>query len=82
LLLKYKQKGKTKIWIYRLYKKLVRCLPKEEAGGVAPETIDQALQEAGISVGPTTQKPASAAPAAMHHEKIIQPSPGFDPNAK
>jgi hypothetical protein len=53
-----------------------------KAGGVAPETIDQALQEAGISVGPTTQKPASAAPAAMHHEKIIHPSPGFDPNAK
>jgi hypothetical protein len=53
-----------------------------KAGGVAPETIEQALKEAGVSVGTTTEQPASAAPTTMHHEKIIQPSPGFDPNAK
>jgi hypothetical protein len=53
-----------------------------QAGGVAPENIDLALKEAGISVGPTTQEATPAAPAAMHHERVIQPSPGFDPNAK
>jgi hypothetical protein len=53
-----------------------------QAGGVAPETADQALKEAGVSVGPSTQQAAHAVPAVMHHEKVIQPSPGFDPNAK
>jgi hypothetical protein len=49
--------------------------------GVAPETAEQALKEAGIALTPAQQS-APAGSAVMHHEKIIQPSPGFDPKAK
>jgi hypothetical protein len=51
-------------------------------GGSSPETIEQALREAGVQVGPTVQQAPAAGPSVMHHEKIIQPEPGFDPNAK
>jgi hypothetical protein len=52
-----------------------------QAGGIAPEAADQALKEAGVSVGQNSgQLPTS--PRAMHHEKVIQPEAGFDPNAK
>jgi hypothetical protein len=60
-----------------------------QIGGVAPEQADQALKEAGVAL---TQPPSQAevqtgtsAPLTkltVHREKIIQPSPGFDPNAK
>jgi hypothetical protein len=58
-------------------------------GGLSPEQIDQAIKEAGVQL---TQPPSQAdAPTGTnspltslneHHEKVIQPSPGFDPNAK
>jgi hypothetical protein len=58
-------------------------------GGLSPEQIDQALKEAGVQL---TQPPSQAevptgtsSPLSslnQHHEKVIQPSPGFDPNAK
>jgi hypothetical protein len=51
-------------------------------GGASPESIEQALREAGVQVGPSVQQAAPQASAEVHHEKIIQPSPGFDPNAK
>jgi hypothetical protein len=54
-----------------------------QVSGVAPETADQALKEAGVALSQTpAQVPQTAAPAVMHHEKVIQPTPGFDPNAK
>jgi hypothetical protein len=58
-------------------------------GGVSPEQAEQAIKEAGVQL---TQPPSQAqtqtgtsAPLTaltQHHEKVIQPSPGFDPNAK
>jgi SOS response regulatory protein OraA/RecX len=58
-----------------------------QAGGIAPEAADQALKEAGVQMPPSqVQAPTgSSAPLTAlkeHHEKIIQPSPGFDPTAK
>jgi hypothetical protein len=60
-----------------------------KVGGVSPEQADQAIKEAGVQF---TQPPSqtqvptgSSAPLTgliEHHEKIIQPTPGFDPNAK
>jgi hypothetical protein len=58
-------------------------------GGLSPEQVDQAIKEAGVQL---TQPPsqaetptASTSPSTsvnQHHEKVIQPTPGFDPNAK
>jgi hypothetical protein len=58
-------------------------------GGIAPDQVDQAIKEAGVQL---TQPPSQAevqtgtsAPLTahvQHHEKVIQPSAGFDPNAK
>lgn len=53
-----------------------------QAGGVAPETADLALKEAGVTVGPSVKQTAPVVSATMHHEKVIQPTPGFDPDAK
>jgi hypothetical protein len=60
-----------------------------QVGGIAPEQADQAILEAGIKL---TQPPSQAqtqtgadAPLntlTVHREKVIQPSPGFDPKAK
>jgi|GEM_PF-4944519 len=56
-------------------------------GGVAPEQIDQAIVEAGVNLSqPPSQVQAPTGTSAPltalkeHHEKIIQPSAGFDPN--
>jgi orotate phosphoribosyltransferase-like protein len=53
-----------------------------QVGGVAPETADQALREAGVVVGSQTAAQPANSPLTVHHEKTIQPSPGFDPNAQ
>jgi hypothetical protein len=53
-----------------------------QAGGMSPELTDQALREAGVSVGPSLQQPAPASSSIMHHQKVIQPEAGFDLNAK
>jgi hypothetical protein len=55
-----------------------------QAGGIAPETADQALKEAGVALSQTPAQSSQSAPAplSVHREKIIQPSPGFNPNAK
>jgi hypothetical protein len=60
-----------------------------QVGGIAPEQADQAIVEAGIKL---TQPPSQAQAQtgistpltglAEHHEKVIQPTLGFDPNAK
>jgi hypothetical protein len=52
-----------------------------QAGGIAPEAVEEALKEAGNQ---SNQQPTQAAPTPLmnHHEKVIQPTPGFDPNAK
>jgi SOS response regulatory protein OraA/RecX len=49
--------------------------------GISPENIIEALQEVGVSTNQQSAKAPTASPP-MHREKIIQPSPGFDPNAK
>jgi hypothetical protein len=53
-----------------------------QAGGISPETADQAIKEAGSNQ--TNQQPTQASPTPLmaHREKVIQPSPGFDPNDK
>jgi hypothetical protein len=60
-----------------------------QTGGIAPEQADMALKEAGVELTQPpsqTQAPTgSSAPLTgltQHREKIIQPSPGFDPNAR
>jgi hypothetical protein len=53
-----------------------------KTGGVAPESIELALKEAGVALTQTPAQTSSSGPAVMHHEKIIQPSPGFDPDTK
>jgi SOS response regulatory protein OraA/RecX len=53
-----------------------------QTSGISPETAEQALKEAGSNQ--TNQQPTQAAPTPLmpHHEKVIQPTPGFDPNDK
>jgi hypothetical protein len=54
-----------------------------KTGGVAPESIELALKEAGVALTQTpAQSSSTSGPAVMHHEKVIQPSSGFDPNSK
>jgi hypothetical protein len=53
-----------------------------QAGGVAPEQADQALKESGVTIEASAKQGEQPAPAPMHHEKVIQPEAGFDPNAK
>jgi hypothetical protein len=50
------------------------------AEGNSPESISQALRELNLS--DTNETQVSAAVPMEHHEKIIQPEPGFDPTAK
>ena len=49
--------------------------------GISPENIDQALAEMGGAVGSESSPTENAAPL-QHHEKVIEPEPGFDPDAK
>lgn len=51
-----------------------------QAGGISPETIDAALAESGVSANQQASQPT--VPLSAHHEKVIQPEPGFDPHAK
>jgi hypothetical protein len=53
-----------------------------QTSGIAPETIDEALKEAGPKQEQNAQPAAPAAPLTPHREKIIMPTPGFDPNDK
>lgn len=52
-----------------------------QAGGISPEAINEALAETGAQQT-SQQSPQAAMPLAEHHEKVIMPEPGFDPNAK
>jgi hypothetical protein len=45
--------------------------------GISPENINEALKE--TNAADITGTPPSQ-PLSQHHEKIIQPSPGFDPS--
>jgi hypothetical protein len=49
--------------------------------GISAENISEALRETNTS-DIDNSGGAPAAPLSTHHEKIIQPSPGFDPSAK
>lgn len=52
-----------------------------QAGGVAPEAVTQALAETGVQNSQQPEQAAPAAPLTQHREKVIQPTPGFDPHA-
>jgi SOS response regulatory protein OraA/RecX len=49
--------------------------------GIPPESITEALKETN-SVSASDSSPRQQYSTVQHHEKIIQPSPGFDPNIK
>lgn len=51
-----------------------------EREGISPDIISQAINEVGVTNGQAL--PHSENPPSVHREKIIQPEPGFDPNAK
>jgi len=65
-------------------KSAVEIKQELEVGGIAPETADQAIKEAGVALSqtPTQNEQSAPAPLVQHHEKVIKPTPGFDPNAK
>jgi SOS response regulatory protein OraA/RecX len=46
--------------------------------GVSPENISEALRETSTS-DTAGSAPTQPVPLSQHREKIIQPSPGFDP---
>jgi hypothetical protein len=48
-----------------------------QAEGNAPDTVDAVLAESGLS---TNQNSETAQAPTMNHHKVIQPTPGFDPN--
>jgi EAL domain-containing protein (putative c-di-GMP-specific phosphodiesterase class I) len=86
------EKGKTKTMDLSIMQKVNELVEQGrstddirhelQASGIAPETVTQALTEAGTNQ--TNQQPVQEAPTPLmpHHEKVIQPTPGFDPNAK
>jgi hypothetical protein len=46
--------------------------------GVSPENINEALKETNSS-DTAGSAPIQPVPLSQHREKVIQPSPGFDP---
>lgn len=66
-----------------------------QMSGVSPENVTAAINEVVTTKAAEGESPAStqgqapsqtpdavSTPAMAHHEKVIQPEPGFDPNAK
>jgi SOS response regulatory protein OraA/RecX len=47
--------------------------------GIPPENISEALRETNTA-DTSGSAPAQPVPLTEHHEKVIQPSPGFDPS--